>query len=275
MISKIKSKIKKTQSNILRKRGKTGIKTKDFLDSEKILQKSLNLSMKEINEWLKEKNYGGELDYDKTKKCVTVYKNLNLNYKNKDNKGYSSPDGGYIYWRINGKKHLILITEDKKQGTNDKRMAEGLKRQSLGNAIERFAKNSNFNSLLVHEEDIYPYILFGSGCDFHESETIAGRLKQGNFGKDNIREVTTKFSIYKERGYPTINIFLKSHKWNEGEYGCSDWTLNERIKICVEAMKQSIEYYYNKYHSENSINFEKNKILLQIEELQNKLKKLE
>ena len=266
-------KIKKTQSNMLRKRGKTGIKTKDFLKSEKTLHKSLNLAMKEINKWLEEKNYGGNLSYDKTKKCKTIYKMLGLNYLNNDNKGYSSPDGGYIFWRINGKKHLILITEDKKQGTNDKRYKEGLKRQSLGNAIERFAKNLNFNSLLVQDEEIYPYILFGAGCDFHESETIAGRLKQGNFGKDNIREVTTDFSIYKERGYPTINIFLKSHKWDKGEYGCSDWTVEERTKICIEAMKQSIKYYYDKYHNKD-IDYEKNKILNEIEKLQEKLKKL-
>ena len=60
----------------------------------------------------------------------------------------------------------------------------------------------------------YPYILFGAGCDFHETETIAGRLRQGNFGRENIRDPKADFSIYKDRGLPTINIFLKS-EWDQ------------------------------------------------------------
>jgi hypothetical protein len=119
--------------------------------------------------------------------------------------------------------------------------------QLQGRAIERFAKNANFNSLLVVNEEIYPYILFGAGCDFHETETIAGRLRQGNFGKQNIRNPNAEFSIFKERGNPTINIFLKSHKWDVGTYGCSDWTIDERKNILVKTMKMAITYYYNKY----------------------------
>lgn len=313
--------ISTSQSDMLSKRGKTNIDVSAFLDSENTLSNATEIAMKNIQKWMKENNLKGELSFNKTKSCASVYKNHKLNVTEEDKGTYSSPDGGYIYLKMKEmKKFPILITEDKKQGSNDKRLAncnfsssitlkkiknicvnnnitynnsmerkdllnlimtsdkwdeikknQILFRQSTGNAIERFAKNVNFNSLLFTDEEIYPYILFGAGCDFHETETIAGRLRQGNFGRENIRDPKADFSIYKDRGLPTINIFLKSHKWNEELYGSSNWNLQERINICENAMKQSITYYYTKYG--NMENKQVKKILLQkkIEELQRQI----
>ncbi len=315
----------------LRKRGKTKIDVEGFKKSENSLQRSVTGAIKEVADWMNKNKIGGKIRTDKTKMSKTIYKKLNLNVTKEDEKTRSNPDGGFVYWYFEGKKHLILISEDKKQGSNDKRLAEGFDhhfegaafkistykkiikkynitiptpkpksktewgnliksskywnkiqkdetqyiKQSLGNAIERFAKNANFNSLMVEDEEIYPYILFGAGCDFHETETIAGRLRQGNFGKENIRDPKADFSIKKIRDNPTITIFLKSHKWNTGSYGCSNWLTSERKRICKSAMKQAIKYYYNKYHNKDAVATRKMMLEQQIAELQRQLSQLQ
>jgi type II restriction enzyme len=52
------------------------------------------------------------------------------------------PDGGILYL-IDGEnnKFPVLITEMKKQGTNDRIITMAGKAQAVGNAIERLGKN--------------------------------------------------------------------------------------------------------------------------------------
>lgn len=59
--------------------------------------------------------------------------NINYNY----DKRKLAPDGGAI-WMDN--KYPILISEMKRQGTNDERKEEGKPKQPIGNAIERLGK---------------------------------------------------------------------------------------------------------------------------------------
>ena len=55
---------------------------------------------------------------------------------------FIKPDGGFLYATDKeGNKKLILVAEVKRQGTNDKRLSEGLPKQAKGNAIERLGKN--------------------------------------------------------------------------------------------------------------------------------------
>ena len=56
---------------------------------------------------------------------------------------FMSPDGGILsIISADGERMFpVLITEVKNQGTNDLRAQEGLKKQAMGNAIERLGKN--------------------------------------------------------------------------------------------------------------------------------------
>ena len=64
-------------------------------------------------------------------------------YQHKESTSFGG-DGGYLFViDIHGEERLILATEAKKQGTNNLRLAEGLKKQGSGNAIERAHKNIN------------------------------------------------------------------------------------------------------------------------------------
>jgi len=63
------------------------------------------------------------------------------------------PDGGITYLiDKEGKKYPILIGEVKSQGTNDERIKKNMKKQSMGNAIERLAKNViGFRTFMFNE----------------------------------------------------------------------------------------------------------------------------
>lgn len=89
---------------------------------------------------------------------------------------YILPDGGIVYAEIFGNEYPILISEAKKQGTNDKLLEEGKKKQAKGNAIERAVKNHSEISLYCRPYDYYPYVVFASGCDFEASSSINDRL---------------------------------------------------------------------------------------------------
>ena len=69
------------------------------------------------------------------------------------------PDGGLVYLVDKDmNKYPILITEVKNQGTNDMRIANGLKPQSLGNAIERLGKNVIGLRTYLLNESIFPFV---------------------------------------------------------------------------------------------------------------------
>ena len=88
------------------------------------------------------------------------------------------PDGGLVWVLIDGKKRYILVSEQKKQGTNDKRLVEGKSKQSKGNAVERLGKNIIAVEVLFGDEDITPVVVFLQGCDFFDGEsTIPDRVR--------------------------------------------------------------------------------------------------
>lgn len=196
-----------------------------------------------------------------TKECYDMVKLLYPDFPDSDytnDKTCMKPDGGIMY-AIDEKcnKYPIIIIEDKTQGTNDRRKSSGMKRQALGNAIERGAKNLNLAKTLFRGLTYFPYIIFASGCDFHKTETIPRRLEQMNglmpnhyidvgYNKFSIEEqletTLNNINIMKRYGnqeYATICI--KSHKWDELPHGSSNWTREERIKICKKVIDQAVE----------------------------------
>jgi len=172
---------------------------------------------------------------------------------------FMRPDGGILSVIIGSETIPILITEDKKQGTNDSRLAEGKSRQSTGNAIERGIKNIRASEMLCHASNVFPYVLFGSGCDFHPSETIAKRLEIGNYGIKNLeitmkpelteeekakelQKLVSKINIKKRYGGKCIaTICIKSHKWDEMSHNASSWSEEEITIICTKIIDQVFE----------------------------------
>lgn len=147
------------------------------------------------------------------------------------------PDGGILAIKGLDKDPLrypILIAEVKNQGTNDKRKAEGLSKQSLGNAVERLGKNViGFRTMLMRES-IFPFICFGYGCDFTPEESILDRVVTiAMFGKLN------KTHLHAEG----------EGKFNRGSYYFrpEKWSVDEMAAIMTDIAERSVLYYFSKY----------------------------
>jgi type II restriction enzyme len=144
---------------------------------------------------------------------------------------FIKPDGGFLYATDkSGKKHIILIAEVKRQGTNDKRLREGLKKQSKGNAIERLGKNMIGIRAIFKNEAIIPFVCFGCGDDFQDGSTIRDRVITINeFFPLN------KFFITKNHSpFEPVSMFFHQE----------DWTTLEMFKIMERIAEAAIEHYF-------------------------------
>lgn len=183
--------------------------------------------------------------------------------REENKKVFMRPDGGVIVTNIGGNRIPILITEDKVQGTNDLRFQDGLTRQATGNAIERGAKNMRGAEMLFAGQDIFPYLIFASGCDFHTSETIAKRLEMMNFGYPNhyieinqdtscvgvdhaIDCILPQIKIRQVCGHKVASVFVKAHKWNMMKHGSSLWKKEEIVKICKHVIDLVFQHHLEK-----------------------------
>lgn len=159
---------------------------------------------------------------------------------------YFKPDGGLLWMSINGKKCNYLFPEQKRQGTNDKRLMEGKSKQAQGNASERIADKLCIARLLFGEEDIFPFVTFLQGCDFYEPEsTIPDRIKRTfNFIEPNV--IHYEWIKLQKNNNVGGSYFMRGHSMNEAP-GTSDWTKEEMYKIMKSIAEYSIEYYIMKY----------------------------
>jgi hypothetical protein len=159
---------------------------------------------------------------------------------------YFKPDGGLSWIKIKNKKYYYLFPEQKRQGTNDKRLLEGLNKQPQGNASERIADKLCLARILFGNENIFPFIVFLQGCDFYEKEsTIPDRIKRiFNFIEPNV--IHYEWIKLQKNNNVGGSYFMRGHSMNEVP-GTSDWTMNEMYEIMKDIAKYSIEYYINKY----------------------------
>ena len=152
-----------------------------------------------------------------TKKEIYVDTGLNPNYKPSNPKSTGpKPDGGIICVQINNKWHPVLISEAKKQGTNNilreikemydlghsdeyiaekvgwkvERVTKTIKdrnwKQSRGNAIERAYKNLDESRIYYEGLGItshFAYLIFASGDDFKDGSSILDRMDAMTMGK--------------------------------------------------------------------------------------------
>lgn len=156
------------------------------------------------------------------------------------------PDGGFLWVKINGVKYYILISEQKRQGTNDKRLNEGLGTQSKGNAAERLSKNIKAFDIIFDAYDIYPFVVFIQGCDFYDPEsTIGDRIRTIALFQE-INKINNGWTKVGNRIYTGGSFFMRGHSKNDPP-GTSDWTFDEIYPILLEVATQSTEYYLSKY----------------------------
>lgn len=265
-----------TQSELLSKKHKKYKKdgkqlNDDSKKSEKVLHKTINEIILPYAENKIKELFNGKIKHQKN---ISMYELQEIYQKNggpepdEKNKKYSmKPDGGIIIATINNIDYPILIIEDKVQGTNDLRKKIGEKKQPLGNAIERAGKNFRGAEMLFSSDlNIYPYVLFASGCDFHSSETIAQRIEMMNHGYPNniielsknenydieeyiTKNILPKININKRLNKDVASVFIKTHKWDEMEHGSSKWTSNELSIICcniIDKVCDKLQIYINK-----------------------------
>lgn len=141
-------------------------------------------------------------------------------------------DGGNV------KSYPLFIGEDKKQGTNDKRIFEGKSRQAIGNAVERAAKNYIIvaDYCFLYDRNFFPYVIFAHGCDFGDDMTKTMKAKLMPY----IGEINK------------INPYFDSEIWwarKGGTCFCQNdmFTTENMYKICYEVCKIGIEHYLKRF----------------------------
>lgn len=150
---------------------------------------------------------------------------------------FMSPDGGILSIKAKDGDRLfpILITEVKNQGTNDLRASEGLKKQAMGNAIERLGKNVIGFRTMMLDEGIIPFVCFGYGWDFHDGSSILDRVKTiAMFGELNRVNVVPEGE---ERLFNRGSFFFR----------LEPWTREEMADVMVDVGTRAIHYYFAKH----------------------------
>jgi type II restriction enzyme len=137
---------------------------------------------------------------------------------------YIIPDGGFLSVEWNGVRYPILVSEAKKQGTNDVRFKKGLKIQSKGNGIERAPKNADLIAMWCERFDYNPYVIFACGCDFAKGSSIRLRL----IGMTRFKDYNTNLSMCDEN---VTSIYMKGHHYTEEP---NFWTVDEIYEIMKE-----------------------------------------
>ena len=150
------------------------------------------------------------------------------------------PDGGVLFLvreREGGavEKLPLLFAEAKRQGTNDQRRKKKKKAQSTGNAIERLGKNLTGIRAMMNQDEVTPFVCFGSGCDFApESRTVLSKLSMLNeFYPLN------RTYVFKRDGGAGHNTFSPVSMYFREEV----WTQSEMFEIMKEIAETAFRYY--------------------------------
>jgi type II restriction enzyme len=177
---------------------------------------------------------------------INVLKEMAKSNIKVNNKSYLKPDGGLSWIKIKNKKYFYLFPEQKRQGTNDKRLLEGKKRQSQGNASERIADKLCVSKILFGDHDVFPFVAFLQGCDFYEPEsTIPDRIKRTfNFIEPNV--INYEWIKLQKNNIVGGTYYMRGHSMHNTP-GSSDWSKQEIYDIMKSIAKYSIEYYIKKY----------------------------
>lgn len=159
------------------------------------------------------------------------YPELKESFAKVMDESFIKPDGGFLYaFDATGKKHLILIAEVKRQGTNDKRLKEGLTKQAKGNAIERLGKNLIGIRAIFKNEAIIPFVCFGSGYDFQPGSTIRDRVITMN----EMFPLNEYFITKKHAPFEPVSMFFRY----------KNWSTKEMVTIMHKIAEAAIQHYF-------------------------------
>ena len=146
---------------------------------------------------------------------------------------FIKPHGGFLYASDKkGNRRIILVAEVKRQGTNDKRLTEGLKKQAKGNAIERLGKNLIGIRALFKEDAILPFVCFGSGDDFSDGSSIRDRVITMN----DYFPLNTIFVKKEYLPFEPVSMLFRSRKWRT----------REMVNVMDEVSTIAIRHYFGK-----------------------------
>ena len=141
----------------------------------------------------------------------------------------------FLINKENGVKKPILISEIKRQGTNDERLKEGKKKQATGNAIERLGKNLIGIKTMMNYEKITPFVCFGWGCDFAENSiTVLAKIGMMNeFYPLNHIYVFKRDGNLENKAFSPVSMFFREEIWS----------VDEMFNIMKEIAETSLRYY--------------------------------
>lgn len=152
------------------------------------------------------------------------------------------PDGGILsVVDKQGTTFTILISEVKHQGTDDVRLEEGLKKQAMGNAIERLGKNVIGLRTALLSETIFPFVCFGYGYDFDTGSSILDRVSTiAMFGELNR---TYLMNSGDEGRISRGGFYFRREKWTEEEIA----------KVMLDISERALLYYFAKHGVDNFV----------------------
>lgn len=207
-------------------------------------EKEVITALRNVEKMVMDKFPNIKLSHQKTLTLRFVVEHLKKSFPDvefyyKFDNSFMSPDGGFLSMIDDeGQIYPILIPEVKNQGTNDKRIQEGLGKQAKGNAIERLGKNVIGLRTYFLTENIFPFVCFGYGCDFDDDSSILDRvITIAMFGRLN------KTYLHNQPPFNRGSFYFRREKW----------TVDEMTKIMYDICEKSIFYYYSKY-GENRFN---------------------
>lgn len=189
-------------------------------------------------DYLKKKYPTLQFEWVKTMKLTDIIAMLAQQYPELANvfgtpqeSSFISPDGGFLFAKNKqGERRIVLVSEVKRQGTNDARQQEGLGIQAKGNAIERLGKNLIGIRAIFKNEGVIPFVVFGHGWDFREGSTILDRvLTMNEFFPLNKQFVSKDYLPFE----PVTMLFRYE-----------PWTVEEMTKYLVDTAIKAIEYRF-------------------------------
>lgn len=137
----------------------------------------------------------------------------------------------------------LFFGEIKKQGTNDKRLAEGKDKQAIGNvAPDRVAKNFQIAAVYSRacDSEFFPYNVFLHGCDFEKdlitSTTISKLIPF--FGKLN------RLSPFFNR---EMMVHLNTLTGGSCFYQGKEFTIEQLTEIVYKCCELGIKHYLKKF----------------------------
>lgn len=144
---------------------------------------------------------------------------------------FISPDGGFLFaTNKQGERRIVLVSEVKRQGTNDARQKEGLGIQAKGNAIERLGKNLIGIRTIFKNEGFIPFITFGYGWDFREGSTILDRVLTMN----EFFPLNKQFVVKDYLPFEPVTMMFREEPW----------TIEEMTELLIDVAVKAIEYRF-------------------------------